>query len=359
MAESRFIKTVIYGGYDKADVIRQLDYLNEQIHGLKNELRETKLLLENTKDAKDIQKSIDNVLAEERAKLTEVQVQNDNLSTQLKTAEEQNKKYENEIKKLTASLEETKSKLDEANTQLIAAKSNDDSLALSAVFIEAKKSADMIESAAKENSEKLEKSAAEAAEKSIAYANDESAIIIHEAECKAAEIIADAKNAAGKMETAYDNMRASVLTKMLALGEQLNDFRDALMKFEENGVGNLYECEELINKTEQTLKEGGVPVFKEPSKYAPDYPERPKRKADPDVEDAQKRKSGLDKLRQMAESISGNKGKDAPPTPEVPAAEETKTSENNNNNTKHNNNKKGSKIDLAAIAKQAKSLNDK
>ena len=46
MAEARFIKTVAFGGYDKAGVIRRMEYLNTQVHDLRNELRETKLLLE-------------------------------------------------------------------------------------------------------------------------------------------------------------------------------------------------------------------------------------------------------------------------------------------------------------------------
>ena len=106
MAEVRFIKTVTYGGYDKAEVIHRLEHLNKQLFSAKNELRETKRLLEDDKKGKELQKSIDGIIAEERAKLTEVQVQNDSLSTKLKAAEEDNRKYENEIKKLNESIEE-------------------------------------------------------------------------------------------------------------------------------------------------------------------------------------------------------------------------------------------------------------
>ena len=40
MAESRFIRTVTFGGFDRTDVIRRLESLNGQIYDLKNELRE-------------------------------------------------------------------------------------------------------------------------------------------------------------------------------------------------------------------------------------------------------------------------------------------------------------------------------
>ena len=33
MAESHFFRTVTYGGYDKADVLRRIDSLNEDIFG--------------------------------------------------------------------------------------------------------------------------------------------------------------------------------------------------------------------------------------------------------------------------------------------------------------------------------------
>ncbi len=374
MAGSRFIRTVTYGGYDKSDVIRRLDSLYEEIFGLQNELRETKLLLDGSKDGKEIKEALEGVLAEERAKLTEAQKENESLSMQLKTAEESNKKSENEIKKLTASLEEANSKLKEANSKLSAAKSNDDAAALSEVFVEAKKSADMLEKAAQEKAEQLKSSAAEAAENSIAFANDEGSLLINDAERKAAEIIADAKNAAGEMETAYDNMRASLLSKMVDLGKQLNDFKDAIMKFEEEGVGNLYKCEELLGKTEETLKEGGIPEFKEHEKVAPEYPERPARKADPDEADAQKRKHGLDKLRQMAESMTTSKGnaeaapeKEAEaPAPEQAAEKKAETPEpaaekkaEKLDKDKGDDKKKSGKLDLAAIAKQAKALNNK
>ncbi|HOA00520.1 hypothetical protein [Ruminococcus sp.] len=46
MAEARFIKTVTFGGYEKEAVIKRMEFLNTQVHDLRNELRETKLLLE-------------------------------------------------------------------------------------------------------------------------------------------------------------------------------------------------------------------------------------------------------------------------------------------------------------------------
>ncbi len=360
MAESHFIKTVTFGGFDKNEVIRRLEYLNTQMFSTQNELRENKLLIEGYKKGTSAEENFEAVLAEERAKLTEIQVQNDTLATKLKAAEEDNRKYEQEIKQLHEKLTAINDKLTSANNQLTAAQAGDEALALSAVFIEAKKTADMLESAAKQKAQEIESESKKAAEKSITFANDEAANIINEAERKAAEIIAKAKNNASDMDKANDNLRATVLDKVLSLGKQINDFKDAIMKFEEMGVGNLYECEELLRVTEATLKEGGTPVFEAPKHYAPEYPEPPKKQFDFDSEDKEKRNNALDKLRQMAESIGNKTKSEDAESGKIKEAEE-KPAEEKADDKKNDasDKKKGGKIDLAALAAQAQALNKK
>ena len=56
MAETRFIKTVEFGGYDRNEVIKRLEFLNGQVFDLKNELRETKLIMEEYKKGSDEEK---------------------------------------------------------------------------------------------------------------------------------------------------------------------------------------------------------------------------------------------------------------------------------------------------------------
>ena len=177
-------------------------------------------------------------------------------------------------------------------------------------------------------------------------------MIIYEAECKAAEIIADAKNSSSAAGSSYNNMRSSLISKVTALSEQLSSFRDAVAKFGEDSVGSLSECEDMLKKAENVLNEGGAPEVGEPERVAPEYPERPDRTARLDAEDAQKRRDGLDKLRQMADSISGNKEK----TPEAEAPKtENKKPEDNSGSGKN----KSGKIDLAALSKQANALKQK
>ena len=54
MAETRFMKTVTYGGYDKEDVLKQFASLNLRISELKNQLDEAKTQLEVYKGGGDM-----------------------------------------------------------------------------------------------------------------------------------------------------------------------------------------------------------------------------------------------------------------------------------------------------------------
>ena len=352
MAESHFFRTVTYGGYDKADVLRRIDSLNEEIFGLKNELRETKLLLESSKEGRDIRESVETVLAEERAKLTEAQVRSEELAVKLETAKGEKQKYEEEIKRLTASLEEANSKLTEANTQLAAAKVDDEAVALSTVFIEAKKSANMLEETAKEKAEELESSAAAAAERSVAYANDESAMIIYEAECKAAEIIADAKNTAESQKAAaLDSARESVLAKLNELGGQLGELKAALDSFKESSTDSIGGCEELLGKTEETFKTSGDSDSEEKVRFAPEYPERPVRTAPLESEEKPKKKTELETEPSEEETAAEKQ--------EAPAVGAGDDKSEASDKSQSSNKGKNGKIDLAALVKQAKALKEK
>ena len=65
MAETRFIRTVVFGGYDKGDVDKKLDYIYNLFFDNKNKLRETKLLLDKIRGGADEKDALDSVLAGE------------------------------------------------------------------------------------------------------------------------------------------------------------------------------------------------------------------------------------------------------------------------------------------------------
>ena len=96
MAETRFIRTVAFGGYDKSDVDKRLEAMYSKVHDLKNELTETKAVLKKYEEGSDAAKSYESVLAVERAKITQLQVKNDNLSEKIKTVRDSIKIKEDE-----------------------------------------------------------------------------------------------------------------------------------------------------------------------------------------------------------------------------------------------------------------------
>lgn len=353
MAEARFIKTVAFGGYEKSEVIRRLEYLNSQVYDLKNELRETKLLLDAYKKGTDVEKANETVLSGERAKLTQVQVQNETLTTKLKATEEENRNYEQKVKELSETVADLTGKLKVADDKISSLQSGNDASALSQVFIEAQKSADMLVNNAKAEAEKLSADSKAAAEAIITDANDEAAQIIFEAEREAAVRVAASKNTEEEMSVSTNNMKALMLDDVTKLGAEMTQLRTLLEKFMETGLADISDAEERLFNVSNTLREGGVPVFKAPEYFEPVIPEQPKRSAlsrddNDDSGEKQKKQSDLEKLKQMAEAIGGKKEKTENQDIKPEAAKTEKQEE-----------KKSGKIDLAALAAQASALGGK
>ena len=68
-----FLKTVNFGGFDKKDVLAYVDQLNTKIYTLENELEEKKALLENSGGNMEDKEKYEQLLASDKAKITELQ----------------------------------------------------------------------------------------------------------------------------------------------------------------------------------------------------------------------------------------------------------------------------------------------
>ncbi|MBP5581722.1 MAG: plectin, partial [Ruminococcus sp.] len=335
-------------------VVRRMEYLNEQVHDLRNELRETKLVLEAYKKGTDEEKALETVLSEERAKLTQVQVQNNTLNLKLKATDDENNNLNQQIKDLNGENADLKDKLKATESKCAALMAQDEAMALSNVFIEAQKSSSMLERTAKSKAAEIEFQSKKLAENIVSDANTEAENIIFEAEREAAEIIAEAKNKAEQISAASNNLRASVLEDVNMLKLHMGKVRDALAGFRNVGATKLVEADECLNKTEEALKEGGIPVFKIPENIRPDIPEKPMTLSEKMRDDEEKRRKQeeLDKLKQMADSI-GNKKDDHKDKEDNDSPKEA-AGDNHQNGEK-----KGGKLDLAALAAKANSIKNK
>ncbi|MBE6872376.1 MAG: plectin [Ruminococcus albus] len=367
MAETRFIKTVEFGGYDRNEVIKRLEFLNGQVFDLRNELRETKLIMEEYKKGSDEEKAHETVLAQEKVKLTSLQVQNETNSAKLKAAEEDKAKLAEELAALKESHAAAVKELEDVKSKLSAYESDDEAAALSQVFIAAQQSANaLVGNANKEAEDK--KAAAEALVKEMLEdANHTAAEIIYEAEKKAAETDAETKNSAEKMKVANNNLRASMLTDVEELSKQMAALNEALAAITERSA----EAEKLLKETESKLTEGGIPEFKVPELVEADLPEAPEsRKAG---EQPKKSNAKLEELMKQASALKGgetenseadNADEKAEGSAEEKTEEKTdetaedaeKTEEKKPEENKAAEGGKKSGVDLSALLKQANEL---
>ena len=284
------------------------------------------------------EKAAESVLAGERAKLTQVQVQNETMTDKLKSAEEDNKAKAQEIEELKAKLAETQKQLDDVSGKLKAAESAGSAEALSAVFIEAQKSANSLVENAKKEADKIKEESQQTAEDTVTGANNTAKKVIFEAEKRAALVEADAANKSEQMTVASGNLRAVMLKDVEEMSGELKKLRGVFEEFEKLGLARLDESEKLLKNTDSKLKANGVPVFKNPEVIEPMMPEEPEYEA---MSSKKKQNSELEKLAEMASSIGGKDNK-AEDKPKEPAQKENSGS-----------------VDLAELMKQAEALNKK
>lgn len=352
MADTRFIRTVEFGGYDRNDVIKRFEFLNTQLFDLKNELRETKMLIEEYKKGSSEEKAHEAVLTQEKVKLTSLQVQNETASTKLKAAEEDKAKLAEELAALKATHADTLKELEDAKSKLNAYESDNEANALSQVFIAAQASATAVVANANKEADEKKAQAEALIKEMIDDANHTAAEIVYEAEKRAAETDAESKNAAEKMKVASNNLRAAMLKEVEDLGKHLNDLNEVFAVIKDKNS----EAEKLLKTTENKLTEGGVPEFKLPETFEPQLPDAP----EPRKPSEQEKKSNarLDELAKMAAAIGGDKKKDndGEKKSEEKADKNSESAPAEKSADKSGGDKKSGGVDLAELMKKANSL---
>lgn len=361
MAETKFIKAVAFGGYDRADVDKRLDFLYNLVYDLKNELNESKLLLKKYRSGSDEEKNFEAVLAAERAKITQVQVKNETLSERNKALKDELLSKEAENAELRELVKKLQDKLNEADTTIASLQeSNTD--AIGVLFVDAKKSHDKIIAKAQQEASELEDTAKKFAETFIADTNNRAAKIIYSAEKQAVDVLTDAKNQSEQIRVSSNNMRAVMYSEIRELSERAAELRKIILDFTDSNLSTLSTTVEILENTEKTLNQDGIPVFAVPKTILPQYPSEPvyqKTKSETD----KKRSSELDKLQAMAEAIenssnppdknedSGNSAKQA-----EAASDNNNVSDNPAESLQNSDEKKGGGVSLDDLVKQAQSL---
>lgn len=254
MDETRFIKTVAFGGFDKTDVLNHLENLNSQVYDLKNELRDAKYLLEAYRSGSTSEKACETALAEERSILSKYQVANESLSTKLTAALEENSTCQNQIRSLKKEIEDLNAKLKSSNDMIIALQAGTEAAALGNVFIEAQKASDMLVGEAKSKSAQINYDAKKAAEDTISGANKMAEQIVREAEKNAAETIAEAERKAEEMTLASDSVRSAVTKNADILAKGIGTLKYLLDDLSRTSSSALGQSEKLLADMSSALR---------------------------------------------------------------------------------------------------------
>ncbi len=260
-----FLKTVNFGGFDKKDVLAYVDQLNTKIYTLENELEEKKALLENTGGNMEDKEKYEQLLAADKAKITELQTNNESLKLQLQNCEEESSQKDKEIADLKKKLSDMENELVEAKNKAAAASATESSaMDLSNVFIEAQRTASSIVTSAKENARKMDEDAKKLANQVVDDANSKASTIVKSADEKASKILNDAEGKSAEMRTAADNMKAVVLAEIAELETNVVQIKGILEALSKDGISKITETADLLTKTQDTLKKNGIPQFTMP-----------------------------------------------------------------------------------------------
>lgn len=264
-----FLKTVSFGGFDKKDVLAYVDELNTKIYTLEAELDEKKALLESSGGeggGVDSEK-YEELLAADKAKITELQTNNDSLKLQMKTMEDELANKDKEIEALKAQAVELEEQLQEAKNKAASGSSENSAMDLSNVFIEAQKTANTIVTQAKENARKMDEDAKKLANQVVDDANGKASTIVKNADEKASKILSSAEDKSSEMRAAAEKIRREVTEEIAEIDENVIKLREVLEMFSGESLAKLDEAKAQLNNVRSTL--GGKPAAKPAPAPAP------------------------------------------------------------------------------------------
>ena len=280
MAENGFLKTVNFGGFDKKDVLAYVDQLNTKIYTLENELEEKKALLENSRGNMEDKEKYEKLLESDKAKITELQTNNESLKNQLSNAEAEAAEKDKEIAELKKKIGDMENELIEAkNAAAAASPAESSAMDLTNVFMEAQRTATTIVTTAKENARKMDEDAKKLANQVVDDANSKASTIVKtadekatksltDAEDKSSKMMSDAEGKTSEMRRAADNMKAVVLAEIGEIEGQVKSIKEMLDMISKqslsDSIAKINETAGLLTKTQDTLKKDGIPEFTPP-----------------------------------------------------------------------------------------------
>ncbi len=327
MADSRFIKATAFCGYDKTDVDKRMETLYSMIYNLKNEIRESKQIIRKYEEGFSQEKAYENALAVERAQLTQLQVKNEQLTEKNKIRKDELEKKKQENEALNAEIRGLKDELEELRLKQLVLQNNDTEN-LGIIFIEAKKSHDLIVNKAKSDAAKCESDVKQFADELIDETNRKVTELLANAEKKAAQLIADAQKKADETYANDENLRKTVLMNMDRLNTEINRIKNIMSAFNSDTTNFIASSKEAISSAQ---------------KYLVKQAEKPAKPENKQKSENIKPKNVSVKTETVQNNANAPKKQ---PAPSAPKQESEKNSQQND-----------SGINLDDLLKQAKELN--
>lgn len=347
MSESRFMKTVLFGGYDRAGVEQTFERLSAQLFQLQNEVADQRRLLADLQQGGNEADALHNVLMEQRTKLSQIQAQQETINTKLQAAEAEKKEKDAEIESLKNKIISLKDILHEKEMKLSAFEADEDTKPARAAIAEIEERAHNILHAARKDADELEENSRKLSENIITEANNTVQRIIYEAETQSAQILANAQNRCSETEVATGNLRSYLVADVDRLTAQIEQIRRTFEMLHAQSAQSISNAAQLLSTTDQILKTGGTPVYQAPVTVQPQLPPEPEYEpvthayfgAEPEPVEAEapaeeapaaapepavsqaaaSQNAELERLQQMANAIAGIGVKKPAPQPAVHA----------------------------------------
>ncbi len=260
-----FLKTVSFGGFDKKDVLAYVDELNTKIYTLEAELDEKKALLESAGGTGDNSEKYEELLAADKAKITELQTNNDSLKLQMKSMEDDLANKDSEIEALKAQNAELEEQLQEAKNKAASSTGESSAMDLSNVFLEAQKTANTIVTQAKENARKMDEDAKKLANQVVDDANGKASTIVKNADEKASKILSDAEDKSSEMRAAADKIKKQVEEEIAEIDENVVKLKEVLEMFSSESLSRLDEAKAQLDNAQKAMKKGVAPAAASPA----------------------------------------------------------------------------------------------
>jgi cell division septum initiation protein DivIVA len=248
-----FLKTVSFGGFDKKDVLAYVDELNTKIYTLEAELDEKKKLLEASGDLGSGSEKYEELLRADKVKITELQTNNDSLRIQMATQVDEMAEKDREISALKKQNTTLEDQLAEAKRQAAAGGGADAAMDLSAVFMEAQKSATTIVAQAKENARKMDEDAKKLANQVVDDANGKASTIVKQADERANRILTEAEDKTAEIRAQAEAVKSSVSAQISDLDNNISKLREIIENFSGNSMGKLDSAKDVVSRAQSVI----------------------------------------------------------------------------------------------------------